>query len=447
MQGPPDTTLPPAAAGAPPELAAPVLPPGIASPGPAPLPQLAAPIQKPEPVPEPAPIRKRQICFFTHYRCFPSDGFYGLGYGDLLFGLAKAEDTLLNQHIDGVTLKNAKPMFMSRQLRMQRGQINVQPGEAIEVDAPMGSIRDAIMWLDPPQNDPTTVPLVNLLDRMKDSMVGSSDLMSGQIPGSNQTKGGLQILAEQAMAPITVLARRIKEAFRHELEKIWRCWGVFLDDDEVADVVAEGGVSQQIHVGKWMFSPTAHLVPASDPRMKSQKVEDHMALVQYVTQNPIVMANPQVGMPVLSKLLEEGLRIFPDGEKILPILQQRPPPPPPPQPKPQWAENAGFLNGQDSPVLPPDNDDQHIAELTLFMESPDAQKMDKTGRDMAERHLRAHAAQRIQKSQGAVTIAQVHQQRQQQQPPGLPGPGPGGPPPMAGPANHPPLAGPPGAPA
>lgn len=446
--GPPSTTLPPAAAGAPAD-SSPPLPPASPGAGPVSLPQQAAPLEPPEPVPAPAPIRKRQICFFTHFRCFPSDGFYGLGYGDLLYGLCLAENTLLNQHIDGVTLKNAKPMFMSRQLRMQRGQVNVQPGEAIEVDAPMGSIRDAIMFLDPPDNDPTTVPLVNLIDRMKDSMVGSSDLMSGQIPGSNQTKGGLQILAEQAMAPITVLARRIKEAFRHELEKIWRCWGVFLEDDEVADVVAEGGVSQQIRVGKWMFSPTAHLIPASDPRMKSQRIEDHMALVGYVTQNPLVMQNPQVGMPVLSKLLEEGLRIFPDGEKLLPLLQNANQPPPPPQPKPQWAENAGFLKGQDSPVLPPDDDDQHIAELQMFMQSPDAQVMDKQGRDLAERHLRAHFSQRLMKRG-----QQFEQLRAQQGPPGsppgpggppgLPGPGPGGPPAMAGPPGHPP---PPGAPA
>jgi hypothetical protein len=442
--GPPDTTMPPP--GPPPGPPDTTLPPGAGAlfPPPdsipnaaAPPPQPAAPLEPPAPVAPPAPIRKRQICFFTHYRCFPSDGFYGLGYGDLLFGLAMAQNTILNQHIDGVTLKNSKPMFMSRQLRMQRGQVNVQPGEAIEVDAPMGSIREAIMFLDPPENDPTTVPLVKMLDGMKDQMAGSADLMSGQIPGSNQTKGGLQILAEQAMAPITVLARRIKEAFRHELEKIWRCFGVFLEDEEIADVVGEGGKAAEITVGKWMFTPTAHLVPASDPRMKSQRVEDHMSLVQYVSQNPIVMQNPQLGMPILSQLLEQGLRIFPDGDKLLPILQraqQPPPPPPPPQPKPQWAENAGFLTGQDSPVLPSDNDDEHLGILQMFMQDPDAQAMDKVGRDMAEKHLRAHLAQRMMKKGAAF-----EQQRQQ----ALPGSVPGGPPAMAGPANHPAFPAPP----
>lgn len=422
--GPPDTTMPAQAQG-PPDATAPL----GAPPGPPPqMPPSMQPLEEPRPAPEPAPIRKRQICFFTHYRCFPSEGFYGLGYGDLLYGLCKAEDTLLNQHIDGVTLKNAKPMFMSRSLRMKRGEINVQPGSAIEVDAPMGSIRDAIMFLDPPQNDPSTVPLVKLIDGMKDSMVGSSDMMSGQGPGSNQTKAGIQLLAEQAMTPITVLARRVKEAFRHELDKMWRCWGVFLEDEDIADVVAEGGVPQQIQVGKWMFSPTAHLVPASDPRMKSQRIEDHMALVGYVTQNPLIMQNPQVGMPVLSKLLEAGLRIFPDGEQLIPLLQPPQQEPPPPEPKPQWAENAGFLKGEDAPVLPDDDHDQHISELQMFMQSPDASVMDKVGRDMSEKHLRGHYSARLMKNG-----AQLEQQRA-----AISGSGPPGAPPMAGPPDLPP---------
>lgn len=376
---PPDTTMPPLMGAAP--LPVPLSPP----PPPAP----------PEPVEPPRQIRRRQICFLTHFRCFPSDGFYGIGYGDLLYGLAVAMNTILNQHIDGVTLKNAKPMFMSRQVRMQRGAVNVQPGEVVEVDGPVSNIREAIMFLDPPQNDPTTVPLVKMLDQMKDTMVGSSDLMSGQVPGSNQTKAGMQILAEQMMAPISVLGRRVREAFRHELEKIWRCFGVFLEDDDIADVVTESGAPEEVKVGKWMFTPNARLVPASDSRMKSQRIEDHMQLFQYAMQNPIISQNPQVGGPILSKLTEEGFRIFPDGEKLIPFLQ--PPQPPPPQPKPQFAENAGFMKGEDSPVHPDDDDDQHMQETMMFMQSPDAQMMDQKGRQMAERHLRGHASQRMMK--------------------------------------------------
>jgi hypothetical protein len=98
----------------------------------------ADPLFPPPLVPEPKPLRKREICFFTHYRAFPSEGFYGLGFGDFIGPLNKAVNTLINQHIDGVTLRNAKPVFMSRQLRTQRGAVNIQPGEVIEIDGPTG---------------------------------------------------------------------------------------------------------------------------------------------------------------------------------------------------------------------------------------------------------------------------------------------------------------------
>jgi hypothetical protein len=302
--------------------------------------------------------------------------------------------------------------------------VNIQPGEVVEVDGPVSQIRDAIMFLDPPLNDPTTVPLVKMLDQMKDTMVGSSDLMSGQVPGSNQTKAGMQILAEQMMAPISVLGRRVREAFRHELEKIWRCFGVFLEDDDIADVITEGDVHQQVPVGKWMFTPTARLVPASDSRMKSQRIEDHMSLFQYAMQNPMISQNPQVGGPILTKLTEDGFRIFPDGEKLIPLLQ--PTPQEPPAPKPQWAENAGFVKGQDSPVHPDDDDDQHMQETMMFMQSPDAQMMDQQGRQMAERHLRGHASQRMMKK------GQQIEQLRQQVIDGPGGTGPGGMAPGAG---------------
>jgi len=108
----------------------------------------------PEPV---APQRVREICFFTHYRLFPSEGFYGLGFGDFIAGLNKAVNTLINQHIDGGTLRNSMPGFISAQMKGQRGSINVQPGELIEVDAPMGSIKDGMHFPEFPPPDPTTM--------------------------------------------------------------------------------------------------------------------------------------------------------------------------------------------------------------------------------------------------------------------------------------------------
>lgn len=281
------------------------------------LPEPGAP---PEAPPEPKPVRKREICFFTHYRAFPSEGFYGLGYGDMLYGLAKAANTIINQHIDGVTLRNAKPGFISRNLRMQRGTTNVQPGELMEVDAPASVIRDAIYFLDPPDNDPSTVPLIEMFKGFADQIAGSSDIMSGQIPGSNQTKAGMQILADQAMAPITVLARRVSEAFRHELDKIWRCWGVFLDDEDIADIINEDGQPEQIPIGRMMFSPTAKIIPASDPRIKSVRVEEAQGALTAALQNPFLQSHPNA--PIIYSTLSADFFRAIGAEKIVPMIMQ-----------------------------------------------------------------------------------------------------------------------------
>ena len=390
MPGAMDSTMP--GAGPPTlEMAPPPLPPapGASITPPAPM---AFPPLDPKLLPPPA--RKRQIPFFTHYKCFESDGFYGLGYGDLLYGLVTATNTVINQWIDGMALKNAKPAFMSRQSRMARGQINVGPGQVNEVDVPMGSIKDAIMFLDPPQADPGTVPLIRMLDSMRDVIAGNSDLMSGQAPGSNQTKGGMQILNEQMMAPITVLARQTKEEFRHELDKIWRCFGVFLEDDDVADVITESGEPQRIPIGKWMFTPSVHLVPASDPRMKSQRLEDLQGLTAFLAGSPL-MQNPAIMVPVMTKLTEMVLSVFPDGAPLIPLL--KPPPPPPPQPMSQLEENVGFLRGQEHPVHPADNDDEHLAEINAFMNGPDAGALESKGKLMVDKHAREHIAARLQK--------------------------------------------------
>jgi hypothetical protein len=378
---------------------------GAPPPDPAEMPQPPSPPDGVEldetgqPLP-PKPCRQREIAFFTHYKAYPGEGFYGHGFGDFLAPLAEAANTLLNQHIDGVTLKNARPGFISRQLRGARGAVSVQPGELIEVDAPMGVVKDGIAWLDPPQSDPSTMPLIELLQQMTEKF-GGNDIMSGQPAGSNQTARGTMILNEQSMLPITVMARRIKEAEKHELDKIWRCWGVFLPESEMADIIDENGVSGSIQIGRAMFRPDAHVMPVSDPRMKSQKVEESTSLLTMAAQNPLISQVPAA----MLALTEDVLRAL-DANKIIPMIQPPPPAAPPPS-MPHSKEDANFLRGQDQPVNPADDDATHMAGHQAFMSSPTGALLDKGGRDMIERHIRGHAAQRLDKThadlQNAVT--------------------------------------------
>lgn len=384
---------------------------------------------KPGEEPEVKPQRKREICFFTHYRAFPSEGFYGLGFGDFIGPLAKAVNTLINQHIDGVTLRNAKPVFMSRNLRTQRGPVNIQPGEVIEVDGSTQAMKDGIFWMDPPANDPTTMPLASMLIDSSDKVSGSGDLMSGQTSGANRTAKEIQVLNTQVMMAISVLARRVKEAQKHEFDKLWRIWGVCLPENEIVDIIDEAGSPQSIPIGRDMFIPDAHVMPAADPRMKFERIDDQTTLFSLIAGNPYLMQSPNAGM--LMKMATTDLFIAHGADKYIPLIPDPPPPPAPPPPKPPFEEEAGWLKGQDSPVHPDDDDAEHIKSHGFFGSSTAGQQLDKTGVDMKDRHIRAHVAQAWQKLHGGGP------------PPGSP-PSPGGQGPPMPPSHH--EGGGPGAP-
>lgn len=405
------------------------LPPDFAVPQPPPPPKGLAIDESGMPV-QPKPQRMREICFFTHYRAFPSEGFYGLGFGDFLAPLNKGVNALINQHIDGVTLRNAKPGFISKQMKGQRGTIELRPGMLTEVDAPSGSIKDGIAWMDSPLNDPTTMPLVEMLLGLGDKLVASSDLMSGQTSGANRTAKETQILAEQAMAQITVLARRIKEAFRHELDKIWRCWGVFLPDEEVVSIVGDGQEPTTVKIGRDMFRPDARVIPAADPRTKTQRVDESTAVYQLVTSSPYINQGlpPPQREQAMALATEDMLRSL-GAERYVKLVQPPPPPPPgPPPPRPYWAEDADFLRGKDSTPNPADDDSVHIAGHMAALNSPAGAALDKKGRDMAEHHIRLHHAQRIDKG-GIALGPHVHPALQGGPPMPMPQPQNGAPPP------------------
>lgn len=377
-------------------------------------PNAILPMPPPE-VTEPAKPRKRQVCFFTHYRAFPSEGFYGLGFGDFIAPLAESANNILNQFMIGMTLKNSRPGFISTSLRGPQGAVQAQPGVLQPLDAPAAAIKEGIVWLDVPPNDPGTIPAAKMLLDMGEKLAGSSDIMSGSTSGANRTAKEMQILNSQVMKQISVLARRVIGAFKHEIDKIWRCWGVFLPEKpETMPVVDPAtGQPEELPISRAMFIPDARVIPAADPRMRFEKIEEAQQKFGAVMSNPMTAQNPMA----VYEATKEQLQAI-GADRILAYVQP-PQPPPPPQAKPHHEEAAGWLRGEQPNVHPDDNDDEHTNEHLAFLSSPDAQMLAKEGRDAAEQHVRNHRAQALQKRAAAM-------QANQQQGPMMPGPQMGG---------------------
>lgn len=401
--------------------------PGMPAPPP---PQLPPPPQPPawyREGEEIRPPRKIETTFFIHYKMFPSEGFYGLGIGDFIGQLNQGANAIINGHLDGVALKNARPGFIDRTTKMQRGAISVRPGEIQEVDAVGGDISKLVHFLEVPESDRTTLGLVQMFMGTGDQMSGTSDIASGEGTGANRTAKEASILNENAQKQVSVAERGLAEALKVELFEFWRRWGVFLPEEELYDVLDLQQQPRQIKISRDMFLLDAHVVPACDPRTQVERSEQAQGLYAFCSSNPLIAQN----QAAMTKVTETVLRAL-SASELIPLIQPPPPPAPPPARR-HWEEDADFIRDKDSPVNPDDDDDEHIAGHEAFEATPAAQRLTKVGRDMIERHVRAHYAQRLEK---------VSQQLQQ----GANNDGPAAPSPMGGPpgGGPGPVAPPPG---
>ncbi|HXI95334.1 MAG TPA: hypothetical protein VNG04_04370, partial [Candidatus Acidoferrum sp.] len=372
-------------------------------------------------VPKPKPVRQREMCLFTHYQCFQSEGFYGLGLGSIVGSLNEAMNTLINQQIDRSTVNNAGGGLMSRQLRGPRGPMNRQPGAYIEVDAPPQALANGLINWPQVAPDPQGQFFISYIEQASNRATGTGDTLSGEPIGANETARGAMARVEQAQKQISVLASRFMGYMTCDLNVIWRLFSVYLDENEYHEVVDSHGKPRSVQIGRKDFIADPRVLPTADPRMSSraQRIDEATQYLQQVTNPqgapPELMNNPQIRHDAIS-----GLLVAMDRHEVVDMLPPVPPqPPPPPPPVPQWEENANFLRDKDQQVNPADDDDEHLIEMQLFDQDPlGAPMLSPTAQKMYENHRRFHLAAKLEKERRA------HEQQQQQSGgPGVLGPG------------------------
>ena len=92
------------------------------------------------------PMRKR-VDYFVHYKFLPGVGFYGFGLTHMIGGLSRGATSILRQLIDAGTLANLPGGFKARGIRIRDDDVPIQPGEFRDMDAPGGSLREALLPL------------------------------------------------------------------------------------------------------------------------------------------------------------------------------------------------------------------------------------------------------------------------------------------------------------
>lgn len=401
----------------------------------------------PKPPPQPAPVRMNTIYRIIHFGLFPNtEGFYRMGVGYLLEGSNDLANVLAAEFMLGAKFQNMKTGLMARGTKHKGGDIQLAMGKIMETELEPEQVDKAIKMLEfgPPSDG--IIKMVEILEA--NSEIGpSADIMSGEGGPSNETAKGMSIRNSNAQTLVSVISRIWLDALKYELKLVAHGNSIYLDAEEyfpfTQDMPGQPG-QQSVSMEKIYradYVEDVHLEFTADARMtsKPERVGDAKDFVQLILNSPLVQ-NAMLVDFAFRKLFTVA-----EAPEYVSAMGPPPQPPPPPTPEAQTTENAGFFNEKDHPVMPDDDHMAHLHEIAKLKESPVHQHLSSTGKQLLDRHERAHVAQvylqqsamqeQIQKAQTETSVDAMARRHgiggvpggpPGGAPPGMPG---GGPPP------------------
>lgn len=306
-----------------------------------------------------ADILKRKRQYFVHYKFTPGLGFYGFGLIHMIGGLGRAATSLLRQLIDAGTLSNLPAGFKARGVRVRNDDEPLQPGEWRDIDAPGGSIRDAIVPL--PYKEPSNA-LATMLGGLVNDGRRFIALADQQMSDMNQETpvGTTVAMLERGMKVMSAIHKRMHYAQRTEFRLLARIFAENLPPMYPYEVA---GAPAQVKGED--FDARVDVLPVSDPNIFS--MSQRVTLAQ--TQLQLAQSNPQMhNLHAAYRRMYQALEV----QNIDEIL----PPKPQPQPKDPASENAGMISGAPAQAFPQQDHDAHIQahvsllELDILQQTP-----------------------------------------------------------------------------
>ena len=163
-------------------------------------------------------------CYFADWHCMPSPdgGYWSIGFGQLLYPINEAVNSLINQLVDAGTLNNRQAGLMARQIRMKGGDMRFKLGEWKFVDVMSGaSLRDSVFPL--PTKEPSSVlfQLLGLLINIAKDVSSITDVLQGKQPAQNVAATTISVLEKQGLTLYNAMQKRLFYGLKDELEKIY----------------------------------------------------------------------------------------------------------------------------------------------------------------------------------------------------------------------------------
>ena len=302
---------------------------------------------------------KSKIEYFVHFKFLPGLGFYGFGLTHMIGGLSKASTSILRQLIDAGTLSNLPAGFKTRGIRIRNEDEPIQPGEFRDVDAPAGSLRDAIQPLPFKEPSGTLLSLLGLLVQSGQRFASIAEISVGE--GNSQAPVGTTLaLMEKSTKVLSAIHKRLHNAQKKEFGLLANIFSQSLPP--VYPYQVSGG---QNEIKQTDFDGRIDIFPVSNPDIFS--TSQRIVMAQEMMQ--LVQSNPQIHGP--GGVYEAYKRMYASlGVDNIDALLL-PPPPGEPSPLEAGMENSALLMGQPAQAFPQQNHDAHIAaHVTLLNLQP-----------------------------------------------------------------------------
>tara|TARA_B110000902_G_scaffold43123_1_gene47355 strand:- start:55 stop:2565 length:2511 start_codon:yes stop_codon:yes gene_type:complete len=296
--------------------------------------------------------RKLRRDWFVSYKFLPGLGFYGFGLYHLIGGLGRAATGSLRALLDSAAFANMQGGFKLRG-RVSGGEVQVNPGEFVDLDATVDDVNKAIMPLPFKEPSQSLFNLLGFIVQAGQRFASTADLNVGDV-NPNAPVGSTVALIEQGSKAFSAIHKRLHYAQGQEFKLLAALNAENLPESFTFSL---SGRSEQIFAAD--FNDRIDILPVSDPNIFStaQRIAQAQAILQ------MAQSAPQFhNLYNAYKRMYEAIRI-PNIEEILK--------------KPEEAvqmdpidENMSVMYGKPIRAFPEQDHDSHIAVHIQFMQDP-----------------------------------------------------------------------------
>lgn len=296
--------------------------------------------------------RKIRRDWFVSYKFLPGLGFYGFGLYHLIGGLGRAATGSLRALLDSAAFANMQGGFKLRG-RVSGGEVQVNPGEFVDLDATVDDVNKAIMPLPFKEPSQSLFNLLGFIVQAGQRFASTADLNVGDV-NPNAPVGSTVALIEQGSKAFSAIHKRLHYAQGQEFKLLAELNAENLPESFTFSL---SGRSEQIFAAD--FNDRIDILPVSDPNIFStaQRIAQAQAILQ------MAQSAPQFhDLYTAYKRMYEAIRV-PNIDEILK--------------KPEEAvrmdpidENMSVMYGKPIKAFVDQDHDSHIAVHMQFIQDP-----------------------------------------------------------------------------